>query len=402
MNFLILGSGAEEEAWARAIVEEAEHRILAAYPGLTALPHLTPPADFEEAFATAGIEAVVVGGSLELRGEWLRRVAAVGLPAICLHPPGDDSEAYYQVALSRDETGAVLIPDLPMRLHPGVAALELALLQQQLGAYRDLRYEIPAQTLEGDLTRHVFARAVDVVRALLGEVTSVTATGDPPGDHPNQSLVVQLRGPEARRAEIRIVADGSEPARLTVHGEKGSLMLEYDPKHAETSRLIERLRDTPQRVVPLPAWNPNRAILTRLKLATSGQSDHPSLNDGTRAMELAEAAVRSLKRGRTVDLHYEQISELHNFKSVMTSLGCLLLLLILGLLPLALAGPALGIRGTIYFAYAILPVLIGFALLQILRFAARGTTTPHASPDPPRSGNAPVAPKPSPMSVVDD
>ena len=98
---------------------------------------------------------------------------------------------------------------------------------------------------------------------------------------------------------------------------------------------------------------------------------HPDLLDGTRAMELVEATARSLRRGRTVDLHYERVSESGNFKSVMTSVGCVLLLLVLVALPVALIGPALGIGWTLYIAYAIPPVLILFILLQSLRFAAR-------------------------------
>ena len=89
--------------------------------------------DLDDALATAGVEAVVVGGEAEFRAEALRRVAAAGLPAICLHPPGPDSEAYYQVALSHAETGAVLVPDLPLRLHPGVEALRRAMQGEERG-----------------------------------------------------------------------------------------------------------------------------------------------------------------------------------------------------------------------------------------------------------------------------
>ena len=42
-------------------------------------------------------------------------------------------------------------------------------------------------------------------------------------------------------------------------------------------------------------------------------------------MELSEAVVRSLRRGRTIDLHYEAISEEASFKSIMTSTGCMIL-----------------------------------------------------------------------------
>jgi myo-inositol 2-dehydrogenase/D-chiro-inositol 1-dehydrogenase len=383
MNFLILGDGPEELAWAEALVGHPEHRLWAVYPGFADPRWSDVPraGDFEEALAMGSVEAVVVGGRVEERGEWLRRVAAVGLPAICLHPPGDDSEAYYQVALSRAETGAVLVPDLPDRLHPGVAILERAQAAQELGAFRDIRLESPAAPVvgeeedgdgEGDLVRHVFARRVDLARALLGEIEAITATGDPPGDRPDVSLVTQLRGPQARRAEVRVWAGSAdEPSRLTLTGERGSLVLEFHPGSGDPARLVRRVSGEGETVSQLPPWDPHGAILAVLSDAAAGGDVHPNLLDGTRAMELAEATARSLRRGRTVDLHYEKISESANFKSVMTSTGCLLLIAILFLLPASLMGPALGLGWTIYIAYAIPPVLVLFFLLQSLRFAVR-------------------------------
>ena len=88
-------------------------------------------------------------------------------------------------------------------------------------------------------------------------------------------------------------------------------------------------------------------------------------------MELSEATARSLRKGRTVELHYEQISEEATFKSVMTSTGCMLFIGALLIIPLALAGPPLGLYWTIYLAYIIPPVLVLFVVLQTLRFAVR-------------------------------
>ena len=70
-------------------------------------------------------------------------------------------------------------------------------------------------------------------------------------------------------------------------------------------------------------------------------------------------------------VHYERISEAASFKSIMTSTGCMILLATLVILPLALAGPALGFPQTIYIAYLILPILILFTAVQLLRFGIK-------------------------------
>ena len=386
MDFLIIGDGPEEWAWATAIAEHDGHHLRAACPGFKALPDLPGGLDLDGALAIAGIEAVVVGGESDLRAEALRRAAAQGLPAICLHPPGPNADPYYQVALSRQETGAIVVPDLPARLHPGVEALRTARADGSLGPIRSLRYEAPVGPHDGVLTAEAFPRVVDVVRSLLGEVESITATGDPAGPRPSRSLLVQLRGPKGRPAEVRLWVGAPEPARLILAGAEGSLTLEHDAAYLGASRLIRRSTDGAEEVVEIPPWDAKGAILRSLSDAVAGIPSRPDLLDGTRAVELAEAAARSLRRGRTVDLHYEEVSEAGNFKTVMTSTGCMLLVAILVVLPLALAGPALGMNWTLYLAWALPPLLALFILLQLLRFGIK--------PPPPPATRAGEVPSP--------
>ena len=91
-------------------------------------------------------------------------------------------------------------------------------------------------------------------------------------------------------------------------------------------------------------------------------------------MELAETIDRSLHKGRTIELHYEDYTEEGTFKGTMTSLGC----------GAAAVGPvAVGRRGRIGRtdgsclcpAVALLAVggLLGFfLLLQLLMLVFRG------------------------------
>jgi myo-inositol 2-dehydrogenase/D-chiro-inositol 1-dehydrogenase len=402
MNVLILGDGPEERAWASWFAARPEHHVQAIYPSSTDedLREVAAVDNLDEALVLAGLELVVVGGPLALRGEALRRVAAEGLAIICIHPPGEDSEAYYQVSLSRAETGAVVVPYLPLRLHPGVTRLRQVLASGELCGFRGVRHECPAGPEDGELARGAFPRMVDVVRAVLGEIEALTASGDPPGEHPDVELLVQLRAGEGRRAEVRTWPGGEEPARLTITGAAGSLALEYDRQLAAPARLIRRTGagSSGEQISELEAWDPHAAILEILHTAmaaggaASGSTTpapSPTLDDGTRAMELSEAVVRSLRRGRTIDLHYESISEESTFKSIMTSTGCMILLASLLILPLALSGPALGLPWTIYFAYLIPPVLVVFAVTQILRY---GISKPGKEPRSWR-GSGPAAEK---------
>ena len=332
MNVLILGNGSEERAWAEWFLSDREHRLVAVFPGFSgSLPADIPVArDLDDALARVGIDVVIVGGPIDERGEYLRRAAAEGLAIICLHPPGADSEAYYQVALSRAETGAVIVPDLPLRLHPGVDALRQAMASGELGAFRGLRLEFPSSEEGIDLARVVVPRAVDVVRALIGEIEALTATGDPPGEHPDLELVVQLRatGATSGRAARLVWLRRARPAHA--RGGQWVVDLRIRPASRQSGRLMRRPAGQQEQATELDPWDPHEAIFAVLTEShrRRGAADLPSpnLHDGTRAMELAEATARSLRRGRTVDLHYEPISEEANFKSVMTSTGCMILI----------------------------------------------------------------------------
>ncbi len=162
---------------------------------------------------------------------------------------------------------------------------------------------------------------------------------------------------------------------MTMSTASGSLTLELDPDFELPARLIQRDRLKGEQVTSIEPWDSHEAMFD--VLLSSKDRRHgddvpsPSLHDATRAMELAEATSRSLRRGRTVDLHYEAISEEANFKSVMTSTGCMILLGALFAVLFALSGPPLGLNWTIYVAYLVPPILVIFMILQTLRLAVR-------------------------------
>ena len=186
---------------------------------------------------------------------------------------------------------------------------------------------------------------------------------------------MQLRAGEKRRAELRIRSGHESTNRLALNGASTTYTLEFDS-------LLESARSPGPSGVFRAAGSPDARAVGSARgdllviargcwKARAADPSAPSLHDATRAMELAEATARSLRKGRTVDLYYEPISEEASFKSVMTSTGCMLFIGSMLILPLALAGPPLGFGWTIYIAYIIPPLLVLFVILQTLRFAVR-------------------------------
>jgi predicted dehydrogenase len=369
MNILILGDGPEELSWAIHLLDHPEHHLAAACPGFKSLPDIPGGNDLDTALALPNLDAVICGGDPALRAEGLRRAASTGMRALALHPPGPNADPYYQVALSRQETGAIVVPDLPMRRHPGFAMLDKALGDLPLGKTNYVvRYEATISSADGDLVGQVLPRVIDGVRALMGDIQAVTATGVPHGERPNQSLTVHLRGKEDLHGEIRLQRGPDEAAKLIVPTEDGSLTLEHDLGFNGASRLVRNSSRAGASTMELGLWDAKTSLLRALEEATTDEEPSPGLNDGTRAMEIAEAAARGLRKGRTIDLYYEEMSELGNFKSVMTSMGCGLLLMAIFLLFLSAALPWMGFEKGAYIGWLILPLLVGFMLFQLLRY----------------------------------
>ena len=384
MNILILGDGPEELSWAIHLLNHPEHRLAAACPGFKSLPDVPGGNDLDTALALLNIDAVICGGDSTLRAEGLRRAASTGMRALALHPPGPNADPYYQVALSRQETGAIVVPDLPMRRHPGFVMLEKALGELPLGKMNYLvRYEATVSSADGDLVSHVLPRVIDGVRALMGDIQAVTATGVPPGERPNQSLTVHFRGKDDLHGEIRLNRGPDEAAKLIVPTADGSLTLEHDLAFHTSARIVRSSARDGTSTIELGIWDAKTSLLRALEEATLEHEPSPGLNDGTRAMEVTEAAARGLRKGRTIDLYYEEMSELGNFKSVMTSMGCGLLLMAIFLLFLSAALPWMGFEKGAYIGWLILPVLVGFMLFQLLRYNIGSSTNqgPASKPD---------------------
>jgi uncharacterized membrane protein YdbT with pleckstrin-like domain len=130
-------------------------------------------------------------------------------------------------------------------------------------------------------------------------------------------------------------------------------------------------------------WDAGQAILDVLERALghppAAEPDDNTVSpaawaDAARGIELAETVPRSLARGRAIDLHREEFSELGTFRGTMASLGCGLILaaLLLVIAAAILGGVAkaigweFGERVAAAWPFVAIVVLAGFLLLQLL------------------------------------
>ena len=112
----------------------------------------------------------------------------------------------------------------------------------------------------------------------------------------------------------------------------------------------------------------------------AGLTPQASWGDAARAIELAETVPRSLARGRAIDLHQEEFTELGTFKGTMASMGCGLVMLALMVLVVATtiggiadqAGWAFGEQLMSVWPFLVLAALGVFLAFQVLPLLMQG------------------------------
>jgi hypothetical protein len=111
---------------------------------------------------------------------------------------------------------------------------------------------------------------------------------------------------------------------LTVTGQRGSFVLQAA---ADPSSITWEGEWPAEPAPPAPAetFDPGVLLLEQFESAAAGHAVSPDWTDLTRAFEIVDATHQSLRRRRTIDLHFETTSERSLFKTQMTAIGCALL-----------------------------------------------------------------------------
>ena len=399
MKIGILGCDDHILAIAVAAVEGG-HSLSPAYDVPDELPTILSGIDRQPREQWQGLledevcDAVLVGvdGWSEHRAEQVRTLVQAGRTILIGHPTSLSMLWAYELDMILADSSATVIPALATRHHPFIYSLKNLVEQSiagngPLGPIESLQFERRQPDRDQDSVLTSFARDADVIRVLIGDPSRLMALGG--GDAGWANLAVGLSGPDQVSVRWQVAKGNTRELTIQLICERGRLCIDI-PEQACGVWAVTQQTDADVSN-PLPAFptetvafQPAEVLLELLLHAVTGDADNRSNSsippamwpDAARTIELAETIPRSVKKGRGIDLHQEEFSELGTFRGTMASLGCGIIMAGLFILFLATlvggvaraAGWSFGERLAAIWPYAILTTLILFLILQLLPF----------------------------------
>ena len=360
---------------------------------LRALAPTAQVTDNWEALLDAGLaDAVLVAsGPEDLRAEPLRKLVQLGRPVLAAHPVFLSTLVYFELDMIRHDTGSVLLAYLPDLGNPAIAHAR-SVLAESAGPLQHVVFERFFVRPARQAVLDQFARDAVLLTQLCGEVTRLGAMGATADQAEYVALGVQMTGPEGLLVRWSAApAEGDLAARLKLLAADRSATVEiWSQKPWSLELTVDGRTERPA----LAPWNAAGAALDELRDAIAGnsQQERRATRDWTpaaRSVELAETVVRSLRKGRTLEVYREEHSEESTFKGTMAAAGCGLLMA--GLLLLAIVALADDFARAAGFVIPLLrmwPYLIAvflgiFLMMQLLTLVFRRKSTADDTDSPP-------------------
>ena len=384
MRIATLGFDEELVEFVRQIEQSPKHQLVGSFDagdGASEIESISPQtrttAESWEGLLSGTVADLVIvasrpstAGAVEQRDNQLRKLVQAATPMLLIQPTCEMIVAF-ELEMIRQDSKCVMLPYHRMLFHPAYQAVRKLVTDandDQLGSIEQIIWNRQAVTRDRKTVLDMFTHDAIVLRDLLGNVTQVAAMVSSDSESGFANLGVQLTGSDDRLARWSIgPVQEHSGAKLTVVGSTGSAVLSMLPQQVcELSIHGERQEIT--ETAPVTA-------------ALVWAEEHLASDDGAvwdqacRVMELEDAVQRSARRGRTIELHNEMVSERDTFKSMMAAGGCGLLLWVMVLLLVAgvVEGLRLPIRDNLFWrlwpVYLAAPLFI-FLLMQLFQFAA--------------------------------
>lgn len=335
MNFAIVGDADGTASVVNALNSSPEHAVThaACLSGDSTLlldsPSLRRVPQWEDLIAEESVDAVVISGSDDAALAPARQLASSGKPLIVVPSPGMTSSLAYELSLVRDENLVALYPVLPHRLDPAANRLKEIVVSGELGDIIQLRFEreiaLDRNLLTQSDVEHWLVPDADLLRWIGGAFTQVTALYQGTSEAGFANATVNLAG-ESAIDSAWILSISQEPKwKLVVSSTGGQIVLAHD---GSTSRLTKDGETLPlangRNESTADEWIESLPdVVSRFIGGTTPQAEKALVwTDFTRSHEIADAHRRSIKRRRTIDMHFETLSERSQFKTQMSAMGC--------------------------------------------------------------------------------
>ena len=365
MRFAIAGNNMTAFNVLRELARSPEHTLvrcalsgeLAAAVSQASIP-VTRASSVEDALLAGDVDAVLV--AIDDLDESLRivRAASQADRHVIVVPPASCSPAYsFELHLILDESQRGIMPLLPR-----TAIAELPLNAADLGldehATRQLSIELSLIKISPADLRGSVIRGLDYLSASGFKFTQVTALESKAPDGSLISLLITLSA--AMTAEKPLPPGTLTIKPSTVAGSEIESVLQISQNVAairtvsivETANVLDRIVTVCQSRELCGKWMEAFSV----------------------TLELAEAVSKSLRRRRTVDVHFDSGSEKGVFKSQMTAMGCgILTFMMLGMVTYLIVAQLVPLPDTVLHILRILWItpLVLFLIAQVLLPLAR-------------------------------
>lgn len=327
VRFGLLGAGRIGKVHAKAVASNLDAKLVAVADAFDkaardlAKSYGAEVRTIDEIEKAKDIDAVVICTPTDTHADLIERFARAGKAIFCEKPIDLDAQRVRGCLKVVEDTGTTLMVGFNRRFDPHFAAVRKAIDDGAVGKVemvtivsRDpgappVDYIKRSGGIFRDMTIHDF----DMARFLLGEepvsvsahaaVLVDKAIGDA-GDYDSVSVILQTKsGKQAMISNSRRATYGYDQ-RIEVHGSKGMVAAENQrPVSIEVANADGYTRP------PLHDFFMTRyteayanEIAAFIEAMTKGKKAEPSGTDGLAALLLADAALKSVKEGKTVSL----------------------------------------------------------------------------------------------------
>lgn len=275
---------------------------------------------WEDILIDSAVDAVIVSGNSDDVQAAAKQLASSGKPLLIVPQADFGTGCGYELSLIRDDSHVVLMPAFVHRADAELLSLSLKMNAGELGKVRRIQIEIELTSSVGSdslLSENEIEAAsvtdIDVLRWFGGNYDQVTSLRSGHTDQGCSQATLTLAGTGLADATWTARRGRQATWRLIVETDQGSRTVERPASSPAPTHLIE-------------------SFVSACRQEQATQTVQPDWPDAVRVFDVLDAARRSLRRRRTIDLHFETLSERSQFKTQMTAMGCGLLLLTLFLM----------------------------------------------------------------------